>query len=469
MAPFFGASTIVWANTIGVVLVALSIGYWLGGRLGDRRPELRSLCLVVMGAALLLAVVPFVARPFFDVSVAALDEIEAGAFVGSLFAVLLLIAIPVVLLGTCAPWALRLAISDIEHAGQVAGRLYAVSTVGSLFGTMISALVLIPFIGTQRTFLSFALALALVAVAGLGWRFAVLPAAVAVVIALPVGTVKATGDGTVLYEAESEEQYIRVLEEPDGDRVLELNEGQAVHSLLPARGYLTADYWDSFLVLPFTTADRPPARIAILGNAAGTIARAFGHFFPATEVDGVEIDPKLEEIGDRYFDMASNENLTVHNEDARPWLRGSEGGYDMIVVDAYRQPYIPFYMATKEFFELVRDRLAPGGVVVVNVGHPEGNDDFEQVLGRTMAAVFPTVLRDPVEQTNTLVLGTEADASPARLDAAANRLGGDLGKLATIDAARLEPRLAGGEVYTDDRAPVEWLIDKSILGYAESN
>ena len=101
MAPFFGASTIVWANTIGVVLVALSIGYWLGGRLADRRPDVRSLCLVILAAAVLLALVPLIARPFFDLSVDALDEIEAGAFVGSLAAVLFLVAIPVVLLGTC--------------------------------------------------------------------------------------------------------------------------------------------------------------------------------------------------------------------------------------------------------------------------------------------------------------------------------------------------------------------------------
>ncbi|MFI5122185.1 MAG: spermidine synthase [Vicinamibacteria bacterium] len=467
MAPFFGASTIVWANTIGVVLVALSIGYWLGGRMADRRPDVRSLCIVVLAAAVLLAVVPLVARPFFDFSVDALDEIEAGAFVGSLAAVLFLIAIPVVLLGTCAPWALRLAVSDVEHAGRISGRLYAISTVGSLTGTMLAALVLIPFAGTQRTFLAFALALALVAVVGLGWRFVVVPVALAVAIALPVGTVKATEDGRVLYEDESEQQYIRVTEESDGDRILELNEGQAVHSVLPARGYLTADYWDSFLVLPFTARAQPPARIAILGNAAGTIAREYGRFWPRTIVDGVEIDPALSEVGYRYFDMGSNPNLTVYDEDARPWLRRSQGRYDLIVVDAYRQPYIPFYLATKEFFELVRDRLAPGGVVVVNVGHPEGSDDFEQVLGRTMASVFPTVLRDPAEQTNSLLLGSEAPASAARLaDAARTSMHGNLRKLALLDAARLAPRLPGGSVYTDDRAPVEWLIDRSILGYA---
>jgi spermidine synthase len=165
--------------------------------------------------------------------------------------------------------------------------------------------------------------------------------------------------------------------------------------------------------------------------------------------------------------MGSNPKLTVYDDDARPWLRRSDGEYDLIVVDAYRQPYIPFYLATREFFELARDRLAPGGVVVVNVGHPEESDEFERVLGRTMAAVFPTVLRDPAEQTNTLLLGTDAPASAERLRAAAaDRLHGNLAELARIDAARLAPRLAGGSVYTDDRAPVEWLVDRSILGYA---
>lgn len=251
MAPFFGASTIVWANTIGVVLVSLSVGYWLGGRLGDRYPRPRELCLVIAGAAALLAVVPFAARPFFELSADALDEISAGAFVGSLLGVLFLIAIPVVMLGTASPWAIRLAVPDVEHAGRVAGRLYAISTVGSLLGTMVSALLLIPFIGTQRTFLVFAVALALVAAAGLGWRYLAVPAALAAVIAVPIGTVKATDGERVLWEGESEEQYIRVVEQEDGDRALELNEGQAVHSLYRPGSVLTDNVWDGYLVLPF--------------------------------------------------------------------------------------------------------------------------------------------------------------------------------------------------------------------------
>ena len=466
LAPFFGASTIVWANTIGVVLVALSVGYWWGGRLGDRYPDVRRLCLVVLAAAALVTLVPFVAQPFFEVSVDALDEIEAGAFVGSLFGVLFLIAIPVAILGTVAPWAIRLAVPDVEHSGRVAGRLYAISTVGSLLGTMLAALLLIPFVGTQRTFVLFGLALALVAAAGLGWRYMAAPIAAAAVLAIPVGTVKSTDGGEVLFETDSEHQYIRVIEQDDGDRVLELNEGQAVHSMLREGSYLTGDVWDGYLVLPLAGLDGPPERIAILGNAAGTTARAYGEYFPATTIDGVEIDPELEEVGNRFFDMASNENLTVHSEDARPWLRRSEGGYDAIFVDAYRQPYIPFYLATREFFELVRDRLAPGGVVVVNAGHPEGNDDLEKVLGRTLAEAFPTVIRDPIEPTNTLLVASEAPLSAEQLRRNAHGLPTEVANLAMTEASRLGPRLEGGAVYTDDRAPVEWLIDRSILGYA---
>ena len=465
MAPFFGASTIVWANTIGVVLVALSIGYWFGGRLADRNPSLRGLCKMVLLAAVLLAVVPFIARPFFDISVEALDSISAGAFVGSLFAVLALVAIPVLLLGAASPYALRLAVPDVEHAGRIAGRLYAISTAGSLTGTMLSSLLLIPVVGTQRTFLAFALAIGITAVAGLGLRFAPAAAAIAAALAIPVGTVKASADGEVIYETETETQYAQVVEEPDGDRLLELNEGQAIHSLYKPGSYLTGRYWDGLIVMPFATLDRPPERVAILGNAAGTAARMYGHYFPDTRVDGVEIDGELTEIGRRYFDL-SGPNLHTYTDDARPWLRQSSGDYDVIVVDAYRQPYIPFYLATREFFELVRDRLAPGGVVVVNVGHPEGNDDLEKAVSATMADVFGTVIRDPLEDANSLVLGSEAPASPERLLGAIAILPDDLKNLAAVESQRLAPALTGGPVYTDDEAPVEWLVDKSILGYA---
>lgn len=467
IAPFFGASTIIWANTIAVVLVSLSIGYWFGGKVADRHPHLRGLCWIVAAAALLLAVVPFAARPLFEVSVGALDQIAAGAFVGSLIGVLLLIAVPVILLGACSPYAVRLAVPDVDHTGSVAGRLYAVSTVGSLIGTMLAALVAIPFLGTRLTFLVFAALLALVAAFGLGWRLVALPVAIALLALIPAGNVKAEGPGErVLWDGETEFQYARVVAEPDGDRRLELNEGVAQHSLWRPATYVTGNYWDGLITLPFAARDEVPEKVAILGNAAGTSERAFGHYFPGIQVDGVELDPKLTELGQRYFDLQLDQNLRVHHADARPWLRASDGGFDLILVDAYRQPYIPFYLTTREFFETVRSRLAPGGSVIVNVGHPSGDDELERVVGRTMAEVFPTVLRDPVTESNTLLLGTAGNASAARLRRNLELLPDELRNQAAIEAVRITPRLPGGEVYTDDRAPVEWLIDKSIIGYA---
>ncbi len=467
LAPYFGASTIVWANTIGVVLVALSVGYWLGGRWADRNPTMRGLCLVALAAASLLALVPFAADPLLDVAVDALDEISAGAFFGSLIAVLVLVAIPVLLLGAVSPWALRLAVDSVENAGQIAGRLYAISTAGSLFGTLVSALVLIPLVGTRRTFLLFALAIAIVAVWGLRpvRRYALAPAAIIVLLALPVGTLKASDDGRVIYETETPYQYARVVEDEFGKRKLELNEGQARHSVYEPYSVLTGDYWDDLLVLPFATLAGPPESMAILGNAAGTTSRIYEEYLPETEIDGVEIDAELSEIGRRYFDM-NNPRLHLHHEDARPFIRRIDKDYDAIVVDAYRQPYIPFYLTTREFFEECQDRLTDGGLVMVNVGHPEGQDELEKVISATMGDVFAEVRRDPVDPTNTVVVASDSPISADQLGRASAQFPHELEPLVRTTAARLAPALEGGDVYTDDRAPVEWLIDKSIVEYA---
>jgi spermidine synthase len=466
IAPFFGDSTIVWANTIAVVLVALSIGYWFGGRLADRHPHLQGLCLLILVSSVLLAVVPIVAQPLLSLSVDAFDNVSVGGFAGSLFGVLALVAVPVLMLGAVSPWAIRLKLQRVEDSGETAGRMYAISTVGSLVGTFSASLLLIPLVGTQRTFLVYAVLLAVVSALGLGRRWLLAPVAVAALLLVPVGAVKAADEGEVVHEAETLYQYARVVEYPDGRRQLELNEGQAIHSIWRADTVLTGNYWDAHLTLPFTLRDDPPEKVAMLGVAGGTVARAYAKYFPDTVIDAVEIDGELFDIGRRWFGLEDRPQLRVHADDARPFLRKTDERYDFIFLDTYRQPYIPFYLATKEFFELARDRLAPGGAVIINVGHPAGSERLEQVLTATMGAAFPHVTRDAVSDTNTMLMGSLGPPSRERLVAAAERMPPDLREVALEDAARLAPPLRGGDVYTDDKAPVEWLVDQSLIDYA---
>ena len=255
-----------------------------------------------------------------------------------------------------------------------------------------------------------------------------------------------------------------MLENEDGRRRLELNEGQATHSIYDPDTVLTGGYWDGYLVLPQAVMDEAPATVAMLGDAAGTVPRAFGRYHPDTRIDGVELDEDVTEVGRELFDLEGNQNLTTHTADARPFLRATDERYDAIFVDAYRQPYIPFYLATREFFDLVHERLNPGGAMVINVGHPEGQDNLEEVLSATIGTAFDHVRRWPLEDENTLLIASDTEPTAERL--AANAPEGDLADLTARAAAELDDPLTGGDVYTDDKAPVEWLVDASILRFA---
>jgi spermidine synthase len=470
LAPYFGASTIIWANTIATILVALSIGYAVGGRLADRRADLRGLCAIVLIASVLLAVVPFVADPFLRLSVNALGSLSVGGFLGSLLAVLVLVAAPVVLLGAVAPYASRLSVRRVSDTGTTVGNLYAISTMGSLVGTFLAALLLIPTVGTHRTFLIFALSLAVIGAAGFrSWRLWLVPIAVAGSLTVPpaaIGASVGVAGARVIDSVETEYQYARVEQFSDGTRWLQLNEGEAIHSLYRPGSYLTGGYWDDFLVLPFAAGGtRPPERIAILGDAAGTIARAYGHFFPHTRVDAVELDGTLTEIGRRYFHL-SGPRLHTYTADARPWLENSHAHYDSIFLDAYRQPYIPFYLLTREFFALARAHLKPGGTFIVNVGHLPTSSALEHVVTATLRTSFAHVMRDRLNSDNTLLVASQSPLSGGSIASHAIPIPPALYGIDAAVADRVAPALSGGTVYTDDLAPVEWLTDLSILRYA---
>jgi spermidine synthase len=461
LAPYFGASTVVWANIIGLTLAYLALGYWFGGLLADRRPDPRVLAFILLVAAAALAVTPFAARPLLRWAVDGVDSVAVGSVVGSFFAALALFAVPVTALGAAAPFLVRLALRGVEEAGRVAGRLYALSTAGSLAGTFLAALVAIPWIGTQRTLVATAAFAALGAALLVGGVWLAAPVATAALLALPTPQIK-----SALFQMESEYQYIRVVSDGNGGRDLELNEGVVSHSAWRPGTVLTGRYWDLFLLLP-PLLERPPRSMLVIGNAGGTIGRAYGRFYPGVAIDGVELDPELNAVARRWFGAGDNPRMRLIAADGRPYLERTHKRYDLIVVDAYRQPYVPFYLATSEFFGLAREHLKPGGAIALNVAATPADRKLSDAVGTTLLTAFPRAWRWPALLYNDLIFALREPVTTADLERRAARAPGKVRLLLPLFRDHLSAVRPRGTPLTDDRAPVEWLTDRMILHEVE--
>jgi spermidine synthase len=277
----------------------------------------------------------------------------------------------------------------------------------------------------------------------------------------------------MIYETESSYNYIQVIEQ-HGFRYLRLNEGQGMHSVYHPTELNYNGPWSQVLVAPFfNPAPHDPEsveRIAIVGLAAGTTARQASAVYGDVQIDGFEIDPKIVDVGRTYFDM-NEPNLQVFVEDGRWGLEHSEALYDIISVDAYRPPYIPWHMTTAEFFKIAADHLTEDGVLVINIGRSPQDRTLVNDLATTIRAVLPQVfVMDIPGSFNTILFAARQSASwdnmfanytalfsmdvdPLLLDAMA----------VTLTYQQPEPEIT--RVYTDDRTPIEWMTNKIVLDY----
>jgi MFS family permease len=477
----FGTSNLVWASIIGLILIYLTAGYFLGGRWADRSPHHSTMYSILAWGAFTAGLVPLVARPVLRLAANAFDMLAVGVLFGSFTAVLVLFVAPITLLGMISPFAIRLAISDPQTAGSISGRIYAISTLGSFIGTFLPVIVLIPLVGTSATFLIFSLVLLLVALVGLGlaagWRKAAVLAwmpVLLVALALVVLNRPIKDTPGQVYETESEYNYIQVLE-IDGYRYLRLNEGQGVHSTWHPTDLAYGGPWEQFLAGPFF--NPPPYNpedvqsMAIVGLAAGTTARQATEAFGPIPIDGWEIDPEIIRVGQEYFEMNLS-NLNPIAADGRAGLARSERRYTIIGVDAYRPPYIPWHLTTKEFFQIAYDRLEADGVLVINVGRSPTDRRLINDLASTIGAVFPSVyVMDVPGSLNSIVYATvqptqienlyenlvhlyvREDVSPLLLRALEH----------TVVFQQETP--AHTVVYTDDWAPIEWITNDMVLRF----
>ncbi|MDZ4669567.1 MAG: fused MFS/spermidine synthase [Phototrophicales bacterium] len=484
LGSVFGTSNLVWANVIGLMLLYLTIGYFIGGRWADRSPYHKTLYRIMLWAAFLSALVPLVARPILQGAALAVTGVEAGLALGSFISVLILFSVPVTLLGCISPFAIRLAVTKSEEAGRVSGQIYAISTLGSLLGTFLPTLILIPELGTALTFLFFSGCLYGIAFIGLWsqngvktlfWLWMPLIIIILASIVLNGYLRQPPPNSIVLYDDESAYNYIQVVQDSRGYINLYLNEGQGVHSRYHPDLYEFGGTWDYFLVAPYFNPSYTPQQVEsllVIGLAAGTIPRQYQRVYGNIRMDGVEIDPDIIHVGELFFDMNAEKmpSLTAYAEDGRYVLRSLTRPYDVIAIDAYRPPYIPWHLTTVEFFIEIRDRLSDNGVVAINVGRTSTDRRLVDAMASTLMQVFTTVHAIDVPRSfNTILVATQTVTTADNLLQNLRELPADSPELLTrVMQSSLENLVLiqpSDIIFTDDRAPIENLVDSLVINF----
>lgn len=463
IAPYFGTSLMVWSNIIGIILLAMAGGYATGGRLADQKPSYQLLYLLSWLAGLIITAIPLLSHFIFQLMTNGILATPVHVIILAFGAILLVFAPPVFLLAMVSPFVLRLVSPPAADTGKIAGRLYSFSTLGSLLGTFLPALFLIPQFGTRATLYYAALFLTAISAAGLkrwwAWLFVLLPI---LLLWFNPHSVKAAGD--VLWEKETPYQYVQVIQQQDQSIALVYNEGGGVQSVFRPNGRLKPqDYYDYYLLLPFLHQTEKP-QVWILGSAGGTMLSLFDRWvrpaFPGLTLTGVEIDPDVIPLGQKYFGLTSSEG-TVVNADARVFLDNRSDKADLVIVDAYSQQiYIPFHLSTVEFFQSIQSHLHTGGVLAINVNALNSSSPLLISFEKTLNSVFAHTYVLPVPESYNFVL--LASDQPISSGFAAN-ITGQLRPFAQVfQESMREVRPQQGIILTDDRAPVEFMTDQMI-------
>ena len=469
LAPYFSSSQIVWTIIIGTIMIAMALGNLYGGRAADKNPDPAPLYRRILIAAIWIAAIPVLGRyVILGVSGLLIFTVSTNFLVIAAFVSCMLIFVfPLFLLGTVTPSLVKAATESLDEGGRTVGRLGACNTVGSILGTFLPTFVTIPAVGTSVTFLIFsgillAIALAFFLSARKGLRTAVIAVVLFLLCAIfGRSDAFAFWEKDLRYEGESVYNYLQVKED-ERSVVLSTNVLFGVQSVMMKSGELTGMYYDYALAAPVICGKEAP-RVLVLGNGTGTYARECLRYFPGAEVEGVEIDGRITELAERYFELPDEVKVTEY--DGRAFLQAVGEQYDVILVDAYQDITIPFQMSTVEFFTMVREHLRPGGVMAVNMNmHSDGRGSINEALCDTIAAVFPqAAAADVAGNTNRELFACMDGDIAARLAAGTEKLdSGALRELMLTVAARLESVEGGGNVLSDDRAPVELLGMRAI-------
>lgn len=476
LAPTFGTSSIIWTIIIGLIMISMSIGNIIGGRSADKHNNLDMLYFFIWIAALWIAIIPLIGKyiVIFVVFLLMMFLPNNLLIIGSTVSCLVIFSLPLIILGMVSPYLVKMGVSSMENSGRTTGEIYALSTIGSIIGTFIPTFLTIPIIGTSKTFFVFSLVLNIICVCYFfitKSKFiskAVTSVLIFALILSPIKDSYAFWKNNILYEGESLYNYLQVSEDKDSV-MLSTNVAFGVQSIYKKNQELTGMYYDYALMAPLFIKNMTfskPLNTLILGFGTGTFAKQCKRFFPQTQTDGVEIDPKIAELSKEYFDVTDDE-AKIYVNDGRTFLYSKDAKkYDVIMVDAYRDITIPFHMSTKEFFTEVKKHLNPGGVIVMNINmRSDKNTEINDYLCSTVKSVMKKVYKyDMKDSYNSIVFASDDENCKANFIDNASKI--DASNLLKDTSSNVSQNLneiaASKLVFTDELAPVEVLGEKVL-------
>ncbi len=460
LAPAFGNSVYVWGSIISVFLAALAVGYRLGGKLADREPSLAALGKLILFAALAQAVLLLAGKQL----VAWLGELTDGSAWGTLLASTVLFGPASVLLATVSPYAVRLAARDLRQLGDTAGRLFALSTAGSLVGTLGCTFVLIPFLELQPLLAMLLGLTTLTGIVALGAPSRRQAASYALAAALAVlSVVKGAGreelPPLMLYSGVTPYQTLAV-GELDDRRYMTSN-GMLHSAVVRDTGEPGLSY--TRYVALGALFQPEMKRALIIGMGSGGAGVYLQQHVPGLEVDYVDVDPEVPRLARRFFGFQDGPKSRVHVDDGRRFLANADEKWDFILCDAFIGMSVPFHLTTSEFMVEVKEHLEPGGVLASNL--PAGVEDpFSRAIYTTVRSAFPATRVFTTRGAGgvLLVAGPGVETYLPDLQARAReldrRFAFNPGLLTMLPLERTVEPQANELVLSDEFAPVEHLV-----------
>ncbi|HDQ40313.1 MAG TPA: spermidine synthase [Desulfonatronum sp.] len=461
LAPYLGTSLVVWTGLIGVVLGALSLGYWWGGRIADQKPTLRVLSLIVMAAGAAIGLAALVQAPLLRM----LQKHVLNLHLGVLLSTVLLFGPASILLGMIAPYAVKMKLSCLEYSGATVGRMYALSTIGSIAGTFLAGFVLLSFFGSLTILIFLGLLMTALALV-LAPRAALVPKVLLLLVLV-------LGGGMHLYHQRAlvaigwidvDTPYNRIIVAPAKDEITD----RRMRIMTTGPGWFqSAMYLDDpvELVLPYTRFFRlgehfSPRfqRVLMIGGGGYSFPKYLQSTRADMELDVVEIDPGFTDLAKSFFAFEPDQRVRVHHQDARRFLNQHKQPYDLIILDAFNSHYsIPFQLTTRQAASRMSASLTKNGVLIMNlISAIHGkNGRFLRAQLATLESVFPRVLlfpvthpEDPYSVQNIVLVALKANAEQEMI-AATDELNSHLAHLWQGDIPRDMP------VLMDSLAPVE--------------